>query len=119
MQKSAVRILTDSNYNANSAPLFKKLHLLMVGDIFEMQACTYGWKFRNKKLPSAIANLMEPCGDRLLQIKGERYTKSTIRKHSPIDFITRSWNAIPIEIKRSKTIVGFKKAFCNWKIDSY
>ena len=45
IQNSAIRILGDVKYNANTDPLYKKFSILKVDDIFTYQACGYGWRF--------------------------------------------------------------------------
>ena len=42
LQKRALRIMTNSKYNAHTDPLFKQLHLLKVKDIFDVQCLKFG-----------------------------------------------------------------------------
>ena len=42
LQKRALRIMTNSRYNAHTEPLFKQLHLLKVKDIFDVQCLEFG-----------------------------------------------------------------------------
>ena len=51
LQKRALRILTDSKYNAHTEPLFKELKLLKVKDIFNVQCWNFWYKFVNGMLP--------------------------------------------------------------------
>ena len=41
LQKRALRIMTNSRYNAHTEPLFQQLHLLKVRDIFEIQCLKF------------------------------------------------------------------------------
>ena len=50
LQKRALRIMTNSRYNAHTEPLFKKLNLLKVKDIFDVQCLKFWYKFVNNKL---------------------------------------------------------------------
>ena len=52
LQKRALRIITNSKYNAHTEPLFKKMNLLKIKDIFDMQCMKFWHKFVNKKLPN-------------------------------------------------------------------
>ena len=119
IQRKAVRILANANYNAPENESFRKMHIMKVSDIFRTQACIYGWKFINKKLPKAIDHLMEPCNNRALHIKFNKFNMLTLKHLSPIDFITREWNKLPISIKESPSINVLKKALCNYHIDNY
>ena len=59
LQKRALRIMTNSKYNAHTEPLFKQLHLLKVNDIFDVQCLIFWYKFVNKKLPNYIRDMFK------------------------------------------------------------
>ena len=119
IQKKAIRILANASYNDPENDSYRAMHILKTEDIFKSQACIYGWKFIHKKLPKAIDQFMEPCNERALHIKHNRFTSTTIKKLSPIDFITSEWNKLPRHIKDSGSINIFKKALCKHFIDRY
>ena len=48
LQKRALRIMTNSRYNAHTEPLFKRLYLLKVKDIFDVQCMKFWYKFVKK-----------------------------------------------------------------------
>ena len=48
LQKQALRIMTNSKYNAHTEPLFKELHLLKVKDIFDVQCLKFGINLSTK-----------------------------------------------------------------------
>ena len=51
LQKRAVRIICKDKYNAHTDPLFKKLTLLKVHDIFKLQCTKFYYKHTHNKLP--------------------------------------------------------------------
>lgn len=51
LQKRAIRILTNSAYNAHTEPLFKDLELLKIRDIFHVKCLQFWYKFVNNTLP--------------------------------------------------------------------
>ena len=57
LQKRALRIMTNSRYNAHTEPLFKQLHLLKVKDIFDVQCLKLWYKFVNNELPNYFRNM--------------------------------------------------------------
>ena len=57
LQKQALRIMTNSRYNAHTEPLFKQLHLLKVKDIFDVQCLKFWYKFVNNELPNYFCNM--------------------------------------------------------------
>ena len=59
LQKRALRIMTNSWYNAHTEPLFKQLHLLRVKDILNVQCTEFWYKFVNKKLPNYFRDMLK------------------------------------------------------------
>ena len=59
LQKRALRIMTNSRYNAHTEPLFKQLYLLKVKDIFDVQCMKFWYKFVNKKLPNYFRDMFK------------------------------------------------------------
>ena len=57
LQKRALRIMTNSRYNAHTEPLFKQLHLLKVKDIFDVQCLKFWYKLVNNELPNYFRNM--------------------------------------------------------------
>ena len=52
LQKMALRAMTSSKYNAHTNPLFKKMHLLKVGDIHTVQQLKFFYKLTQNNLPT-------------------------------------------------------------------
>ena len=59
LQKRAIRIVTNCKYNAHTDPLFKRLKLLKIKDIFHVQCMKYWYKFVNNNVPTYLL----PCSD--------------------------------------------------------
>ena len=57
LQKRAVRIMTNSKYNAHTDPLFKSLKLLKVKDIFDVQCMKIWYQFVNNYVPTYFASM--------------------------------------------------------------
>ena len=51
LQKKAVRAITSSKFNAHTEPLFKRLNILKISDIFDKQCLKFYHKFCNDMLP--------------------------------------------------------------------
>ena len=119
IQNAAIRILADEKYYASTGILYRKLNIMRTEDIFRTQACTYGWKFINTKLPPAIQAMMNKGQERARQIQPRQFRNSNIKHLSPIDYITREWNALPLLIKRAPSINVLKKDLCKHFIGKY
>ena len=57
LQKWAVRAITCSKYNAHTDPLFKKLNLLKVDDIYKITAIKFYYKYKKDLLPNYFKNI--------------------------------------------------------------
>ena len=51
LQKRAVRIMTNSKYNAHTEPLFKSLNLLKLPDIYRISILKLYYKYENDSIP--------------------------------------------------------------------
>ena len=58
LQKKAIRIISNSKYNAHTDPLFKTLQILKVTDLCELQELKFAFKLENRVLPSYFLNAM-------------------------------------------------------------
>ena len=81
--------------------------------------CKQPPKFINGKLPQAIADRLDKGSTRTLHIQCRKYKSTTLKKLSPIDYITNTWNKIPMAIKKIPTLMGFKKALIKQIIEAY
>ena len=54
LQKRAIRVITRSKYNSHTSPLFKKMNLLTVNDIYKIQCLKFYYKFVNQVLPISL-----------------------------------------------------------------
>ena len=54
LQKKAVRLITFSNYNAHTSPIFKHLYIMKFRDIIYYLNCVFMFKFYHNLLPSAF-----------------------------------------------------------------
>ena len=59
LQKKAIRVICLSKYNAHTDPLFKTLHLLKVGDLFNVNALKFVHKYHNNKLPPYFHGMLD------------------------------------------------------------
>ena len=57
LQKKAVRIVTNSSYNAHTEPILKDLKLLKVSDIFRLQQLKFYYKHKKQTLPQYLNNI--------------------------------------------------------------
>ena len=107
LQNQAIRIICNKPYNSPSDPLYKKLKILKVEDLLKNCLLSYAWKSFHSNNPTAIDELINKGSERSLNIIMKNYNSTTIRNMSPIFHMTRYWNDLPLEIKRSESINSF------------
>ena len=56
LQKSAMRIMTFSEFRAHSEPLFKKLEILKFRDIISLNNCSFVYDYFHNNLPRSFTN---------------------------------------------------------------
>lgn len=59
LQKWALRAITASKYNAHTDPLFLKLRLLKIQDIYKVGILKFFFKYKNSTLPKYFENIFE------------------------------------------------------------
>ena len=57
LQKRAIRLISGSKYNAHTEPIFKKLNLLKLTDIFDISVLKFYFKLKNETLPHYLQNM--------------------------------------------------------------
>ena len=57
MQKKIIRTIAGVQYNEHSEPLFKKMNLLKLTDIYRMQTSKYVLSFLKNLLPNPLSDL--------------------------------------------------------------
>ena len=88
IQKKAIRIITNSKYNAHTNPLFKSLNLLKIQDIYNLNVLKFYFNYRHNLLP------------RYFNSYNFKY-RSSIHEHH-----TRSKNEI--QVNKTRTNIGGK-----------
>ena len=57
LQKRIIRIITYSKYNAHTGPLFKRVTVLKINDVFKLNALIFYYKYINNELLSYFCRL--------------------------------------------------------------
>jgi len=60
LQKRAARILSNSKYNEPSLPLFKKLSILRLSDLYKLNVSSIGFNHTTGCLPKALSQIFTP-----------------------------------------------------------
>ena len=111
LQKSLVRIISAStNPLSHADPLFAKLAILKMDDLYTQQVRMFSYKLSRGLLPSGVSSLFEKIGHShrtrgaSSNIFVGRYDSRSIKTIAP-----RCWNALPASLKGSPSVASFKE----------
>lgn len=94
LQKKTIRSITCSGYNCHTDPLFSRLGILKIKDLYELNLGKLGWGILNKKVPQQVTDCFT-IRDRRTQISQSLY-EPTCRTDNQRKFtaaaLPRVWN---------------------------
>ena len=114
LQKRAVRIITSSNYLEHSTPLFFKLRILKIVDIYKYLCCMFAHKNLDKY--DSVSNIYSTRNSNNLIIE---YQRLNITQRSIKYIIPKFYNDIPTTIKSLTGIGPFKRGLQNFILETY
>ena len=124
-QKKSLRIINGRNYNTPTNPLFHKMKILKIQEIYELQLATFMYKYSTYNLPTQLQQLF--ILNRQLHNYNTRNRNNPIVPMHKTDMGKRSiahmgpliWNAVPNNIKLSNTCKSFKSKLKNNLLERY
>ena len=106
-QKNAIRIISNSKYNAHTEPLFKRLKILQLPNLIEFFKVQFMHSFKNDFLPNSFQNTwvtnrirrdnqaeIELRNDDLYAIP---FARTTILSRMPLTSFPKIWESFPNE----------------------
>ena len=114
-QKRLLRIITKSEYLANTAPLYKRLKIMKIFEIYKLRICTFVYLYTLNALPNVFQNIYVNNSRIYSHNTRQRNNyniptcKIDIKKNSVLYQGPLLYNVLNIEIKSSKSITIFKR----------
>lgn len=125
LQKRALRLITCSYFRAPSNPIFRKLGILKLPDIYKYETLMFVYKFKHNLLPVCCMHLLQlrtHSGHYHLR-KESDFVLSTFRTLSRKRSVTIAgpelWNALPDLVKFSSTVMIYKNRLLDSLKNSY
>ena len=109
LQKKILRVMTSSEYNSHTGPLFYKLKLMTIKDLYEYSSGIYIYKSVHRLLPTIFWNEFtlsktNRYPNNLQHIYfSKKICELSVRYSGP-----KLWNALPDQIKCAKSLNSFK-----------
>lgn len=124
-QKKCIRAVTNSRYNETSLPLFKRLGILTLHDLYNQQIASFMYKFVNELVPSPLLDVFEYHGDIHTHFTRARTdprapnANSDIMRRSFLYTAPTVWMPLDTKLKSSNSHKAFKSNFKRNCIDKY
>ena len=116
LQKKIIRIITNSNYDAHTNPLFTSLRLLKFFDLVKLDIGCYMFKNKNNN-----------SFNRLLHTYNTRNRNNLLTPIHELSLFQNSlafrgphlWNLLPENLRNARSIYAFKKIYKNHILNTY
>lgn len=113
MQKKAIRVVYNSNFNAHTNALFINLNALKLEDLVDYKTILFMFKARNYLLPSNIQELfLDKRGNLCTRQEGnfqQVYVRTSLKSFCISIKGVKLWNSLNLDLKMCKSINKFKK----------
>ena len=117
MQKRAIRIVSNVRWDAHTAPLFKKLHILTIFEINKLQIACFMYRIYNNNVPSFFSNMF--CVNSNVHCHYTRQSKNYHINSCRTTLVKRTlrisgavlWNSLDINIRTVPSLSTFKKQY--------
>ena len=125
LQKRAVRLCTGSGYRAPSIPLFKRLQLLKITEINELQTMIFMFKVKHGLLPAACTHYVTVADtNNFYDTRKKSFFKcnkfrTSIRENSLSVRGPKQWNLLPVCIQNSCSLGTLKKSLSVYLLSVY
>ena len=119
IQRKSIRLINNSSYNAHTKPIFKKINILTLCDLYTLHIDKFMYEYHHNNLPNSLNNIFIPNHDfhsyntrhredpHILSRRTAFAGKSLLHQGPKL------WNEIPREIKDLKSIHMFTRKIKN------
>eukprot|EP00732_Lithocolla_globosa_P000859 Lithocolla_globosa_v1_NODE_337_length_4409_cov_50.992421.p1 type:complete len:855 gc:universal NODE_337_length_4409_cov_50.992421:3132-568(-) len=116
IQKKLVRIMTDSAFLTHATPLFKKLQIMNIFDLFKYRIAILAYKYINSDTKIRLKKVSFVKNQHNYNTKSSihgkifmvHYRTKTYGKQTISNKITNSWNSLPSTLTTLKSFNSFK-----------
>ena len=125
LQKKALRTIDHAKYNACTVGLCKKMKILLIDDIIDMELSKISYKYVRNSLPKPVKNLFQ-ANDYHHGYMTRHRQNPRIQKHSGStfnkSFLCRApsiWSSLRPNLRNKNSIACFSKAYKTFKLQGY
>ena len=121
-QKRFLGLIEGKKGMFHSDPIFSKLGILKVSDMYKQQLRTHAWKFVKGRLPENQMSMLSKVSE--VHGYGTRSAKTgmfmSTLDHRGVGYrVPKEWQSLPEKLKEMRSLQGFKKVSKSGFLDSY
>ena len=125
VQKRVIRVLANADYRTHASPLFFKLSLLKLHDIYRLRIAELVFRYINHLLPESCANYFNPTPSTYsYNVRHTSYFKA-IRYRTNVRFNCLNvqgpliWDSLPADIRTACSLFVFKRLLTPFLLNNY
>ena len=115
-QKRAIRIIAGAGYRDHTNPLFHRLEILKISDIYKFHVILFTHK---KKLAGEFPPIHELNTRNQSRLINPQFQRLSRTQQSVFFSGPSLWNSLPPELKNLSNIANFKRNLKKFLIDAY
>ena len=128
LQKKAMRIISNSGYRSSTTPIFKKLSILKLTDLYKLEISLYMFKCLHCLLPNVCNQngpTLRPIMPQQTRANSILYNfiqpgcRTTVRERSLALQGPKLWNSLPCSSKEILSLNIFKNHIAKFTINAY
>ena len=124
LQKRAVRLITHSGYRAPSSPLFSRLQLLRLPEIYKSHISMFMFKFIKNMLPASCNAYFQVNSNIKYCTRKVNYLclpscRTTIRENCVTVSGPKIFNSLPSHLHECPSVTDFKRKLFEYLVSSY
>ena len=120
LQKRSVRLVAGKSRAAHTDPIFGKLNILKVEDLFKLNTGIFMYKYFNNVLPVSFCNMFTPLSapNRTNSFKLEKTSTRSLDSFPKVT-LPKTWNNFCLDLKSAKSLKTFKQKFSSDTLSVY
>ena len=101
-RKKCIRNINKSKYNSHTNPIFKKLNILKLNDLFDLNCKLFMHSFVHNKLPSCFESMFKKSNSLRTKTLLYRFAKKSSLRNLPSFILPGKWNSLAQDLKALK-----------------
>ena len=106
-RKKCIRNINKSKYNSHTNPIFKKLNILKLNDLFDLNCKLFMHSFVHNKLPSCFESMFKKSNSLRTNNIAEQICKKSSMRNLLSFILPRKWSSLFLNLRSKSRIFEF------------